>query len=92
LYSFVLVTGGASLLVSLFTLVTLMVRINQLQSVRESMKDNMFGGIAEGMIQSVQIQWGWALLTGGSVGLLFAAWRSISKQRASEVSSAPLPI
>lgn len=43
------------------------------EQMRADLVDNPFAGLAELAIQSVQIQWGWALLVIGTVALLAAA-------------------
>jgi hypothetical protein len=80
----VLVMGGLSLFVPLFTFFSLLYRLNSLHdSMKADLKDNPFAGLAEAAVQSVQIQWGWALLIGGAITLMVAAWRAINEQRLS---------
>jgi hypothetical protein len=59
----------------LFTFINLQARIS-LQARTEMQSDlagNPFGGIANAAMQSVQIQWGWAVLVVGAVLIIAAA-------------------
>lgn len=84
-YKFLLFTGGVSLAILAFTFITFQVRMSQMQSqMKESMKDNPFGGLGEAMLSTVQIQWGWAILIVGAALLIVAA---LLKEMASETAS-----
>jgi hypothetical protein len=81
-FRLVYLTGSLSLLVPVYTLLTLIVRLHSISnSMKEGLKDNPFSGFAEVALQSIQIQWGWILLIGGSVCLLVAAWRAVREQQ-----------
>ena len=84
-YKFLLFTGGGSLAILAFTFINFQVRMTQVQSeMKESMKDNPFGGLGEAMLNTVQIQWGWAVLIIGAALLIAAA---LLKETASETES-----
>lgn len=66
-------TGISSLAVMIFTFVNFQVRMSDMQTQMESqLSGNPFRGIADMAMQSVQIQWGWAVLIVGA-GLVIAA-------------------
>lgn len=75
--SALLVTGGLSLAVMLFTLLRLMNRISGIKDrVSRELADNPFRGIGEAMVSSVQIEWGWLPLIGGAVLLIVVGVKS----------------
>jgi hypothetical protein len=66
-------TGIGSLAVMIFTFVNFQMRMSELQAQMESqLSGNPFRGLADMAMQSVQIQWGWAVLIVGA-GLVIAA-------------------
>jgi len=66
-------TGIGSLAVMIFTFVNFQMRLSDAQAQVESqLSDNPFRGLADIAMQSVQIQWGWAVLIVGA-GLVIAA-------------------
>ena len=66
-------TGLASLAVMIFTFVNFQMKISEMKSHMESeLAGNPFRGLADMAMQSVQLQWGWALLIVG-VGFLIAS-------------------
>ena len=78
------VTGVASLGILASTLIRLEVRMSQAKSKMESdLAGNPFKGIADVAMQSVQMQWGWAVLVIGSVLLIAAA---AMKEKAANVA------
>ena len=82
-------TGGLSLLVLGYTFYTLSARIADAKASMESqLAGNPFIGIAQAAMQSVQLQWGWAVLVLGAVLLLAAAVMSEVRLRQSQASSA----
>ena len=67
------VTGIGTLAVMVFTFVNFQMRMSEAQSQMESqLSGNPFRGLADMAMQSVQIQWGWAVLIVGA-GLVIAA-------------------
>src|SRR5207302_3035134 len=67
-------TGLASLGVLVFTFVTFQMKLSQLkQQMNTELADNPFKGLADVAVQSVQLQWGWAILVVGVVLVLVAA-------------------
>jgi RNase P subunit RPR2 len=66
-------TGMGTLSVMVFTFVNFQMRMSEMQTQMESqLSGNPFRGLADMAMQSVQIQWGWALLIVGA-GLVIAA-------------------
>ena len=66
-------TGIGSLAVMIFTFVNFQMRMSDAQAQIESqLSGNPFRGLTDIAMQSVQIQWGWALLIVGA-GLVIAA-------------------
>jgi hypothetical protein len=67
-------TGLASLGVLGFTFVNFQQKLSELQrGMNRDLADNPFRGLADMALQSVQIQWGWAVLVVGAILLLIAA-------------------
>ncbi len=66
-------TALASLTVMLFTLYNFSSKLSQVKSeMKSDLDDNPFRGFADAAIQSVQLQWGWAVLFVG-IGLLIVS-------------------
>ena len=66
-------TGGASLALMLFTFVSFQTRLSQVKSdMKTQLAGNPFRGIADVAMQSVQLEWGWAVLVVGA-GLVVAS-------------------
>jgi hypothetical protein len=66
-------TGGASLAVMTFTFINFQMKVSDMKKLMESeLADNPFRGLADMAMQSVQLQWGWALLIVGA-GFLIAS-------------------
>ena len=67
------VTGFSSLAVMLFTFIRFQMKIAELKSNMETeLAGNPFKGLAAMTLQTIQIQWGWALLIVGA-GLVIAS-------------------
>ncbi len=67
-------TGVGSLALMLFTFVNFQVRVSQMREEMETkLAGNPFRGIADVAMQSIQIQWGWAVLIIGAALLITAA-------------------
>jgi hypothetical protein len=65
-------TGVGSLAVMAFTFINFQMKISEMKSQMESeLAGNPFRGLADMVMQSVQLQWGWALLIVGA-GLVIA--------------------
>jgi hypothetical protein len=65
-------TGVGSLAVMAFTFINFQMKISDMKSQMESqLAGNPFRGLADMAMQSVQLQWGWALLIVGA-GLVIA--------------------
>jgi len=73
-YRFLWFSGGAAIAVLGFTLISFNVRMSQTrEEMRVDLADNPFRGLAEGMVDTVQLQYGWAVLLIGGILLLVAA-------------------
>jgi hypothetical protein len=67
-------TGIGSLMVMLFTYMSFQSRMSQAKADMETeLAGNPFLGLADMAIQSVQLQWGWALLIVGAALLIASA-------------------
>jgi hypothetical protein len=70
-YRFLWIPGGASLVLLVITLTRFIQLVNDAQSeLTDSLAGNPFAGLAEGLMASVQLQWGWMLLFLGSVVII----------------------
>lgn len=70
-YEKLFITGGLSLLILMFTFINFQLEMSAIKEEMEmSLADNPFRGIADMAMQSVQLQWGWAVLL-IAVGLVF---------------------
>ena len=71
--------GLASLGLIAFTFFGLQARLSEARSkIREEAGDNPFGGLAEAATNAIQLEFGWAVLVLGALGLIAAgilAWR-----------------
>lgn len=66
-------TGCSSLAVMTFTFINFQMKVSDMKKLMESeLADNPFRGLADMAMQSVQLQWGWALLIVGA-GFLIAS-------------------
>jgi hypothetical protein len=67
-------TGLGSLAMILFTFISFQNVVSDMKSeMRADLEGNPFAGMAEAMIGTVQIQWGWAVLIVGAVLLIASA-------------------
>lgn len=74
-YRGLIITGGLSLGMLIFTFITFQLRMSQAQaSMKEQMSGNIFAGIGEAMFDAVQLQWGWAVLVIGAVAVFIAGF------------------
>ena len=75
------ITGGLSLLIVVIDFIYLLYKLNSIKGdMSDKLKDNPFGGMAEAMMSTVQIQYGWVFLFIGSLLLVYAAFaKSITK-------------
>jgi hypothetical protein len=72
-FRLLLLTGGISLGIMIFTFIRFQSRLSAIKNEMQSdLRDNPFAGLADLAIQSVQIQWGMALLVLGAI-LVIAA-------------------
>jgi hypothetical protein len=73
-FRFLWLTGGASLVLLLVTFIRFQSRLSDMkEEVKTKLHDNPFAGFADLAIESVQIQWGLAVLVLGSVLVIAAA-------------------
>jgi hypothetical protein len=69
-----LVTGLCSVGLLLFTLANFMIRMSELRGqMQEQLAGNPFRGLADLAMNSIQLQWGWAVLMLGGVLIVAAA-------------------
>lgn len=67
-------TGIGSLIVLLFTFINFQMKLSELKSqMAIELEGNPFGGLADLAMQSVQLQWGWAVLIVGTVMIIVSA-------------------
>jgi len=72
-YALLWVTGVGSLLLLAYTFVRIQSALGTMRSdMEKNLAGNPFRGIGEAMMQSVQLQWGWAVLVIGA-GLVIAS-------------------
>jgi hypothetical protein len=80
-------TGLCSLGVLAFTFVSFQVRMSEARSQMElELEGNPFRGLADMAMESIQLQWGWALLIVGAALVISAA--AIKGSAGSDVASA----
>jgi hypothetical protein len=73
IYKGLWITGVGSLWVMLYTFINLQSGISKMKKdLNTDLADNPFRGIADMAVNSVQIQWGWAVLVVGA-GLVIAS-------------------
>lgn len=73
-YKMLFLTSIASLALMIFTLVNFTSNLElSREEIKNSLDGNPFAGIADSMMQSAQIEWGWIVLIIGSLLLLFSA-------------------
>ena len=83
-------TGLASLGVLAFTFVSLQFKMAEMKNMlRVELAGNAFHGFADIAVQSVQIQWGWALLLIGAITILCAASMKVKASIARPAPSLP---
>lgn len=70
----VLWAGIAAALVLFYGLFNFMKMKSDMQAELGGDENNPFRGLAEMAMESVQIQWGWIPLLGGTLTLLYAGW------------------
>ncbi|ATO20610.1 zinc ribbon domain-containing protein [Acinetobacter sp. LoGeW2-3] len=69
------VTGGISLLIVVIDFIYLLYKLNSIKGdVVDKLEGNPFSGMAEAMMSTVQIQYGWVFLFIGSLLLVYAAF------------------
>ncbi len=67
-------TGLGSIGVLLFTFINFQLRMSQIiAKAKSELRDNPFRGLADIAIQSVQLQWGWAMLIVGAALIIASA-------------------
>ncbi len=80
-FKLILIPAIAALLLTSITLVGLIAKIAELRSnLVDSLAGNPFAGLATGLFDSIQFQWGWFVLYLGSVGLILLGLGILPKQ------------
>lgn len=73
-YDWLWISGFGSLGILAFTFFRFQSRMSSMKAdMSKGLEDNPFRGIAGLAVQSIQMQWGWALLLAGALMLLIAA-------------------
>ena len=81
--------GIATAALTTFTLVSVLKRISDAKSQLEaSLEGNPFAGLAAGIMNSVQIEWGWLVLYLGAAALISSG---VMARRESQKSDEPQP-
>lgn len=79
--------GIASAALTTFTLVNVLIRISDAKSQLEaSLEGNPFAGLAAGIMNSVQVEWGWLVLYLGAAALITSG---VLARRESQISKEP---
>jgi hypothetical protein len=87
-YQFLVALGAISAAVTTFTLVAILIKIAEVKSEMEaSLEGNPFAGLATGLLNSVQVEWGWIVLYLGSAALIAAGLSHRREQKAQPQSS-----
>ncbi len=67
-------TGIGSLIVLLFSFINFQMKLAELKSqMAIELEGNPFGGLADLAMQSVQLQWGWAVIIVGAIMIIVSA-------------------
>ncbi len=81
-YKLILIPAGIAMGITIFTLITLMTKINDLKAgLGVSMEGNPFAGLAETLAASVKLEWGWFILILSEVALVLVALNILPKQQ-----------
>lgn len=84
------ITGGAALLVMIMSFLGFHTKITELKNNLEiELADNPFKEFADVAINSVQMQWGWAVLLLGAMLTIYAGW---SAARAPKINMSKTPV
>lgn len=81
-------TSAVSFLMVLFSFIYILFKLNKLKSdLSEKLEGNPFGGIAQAMSNTLQIQYGWVFLFVGSLLIMYVAFaKNTDKTETDEVS------
>ena len=72
-YKFLWIPGSLSLVLLIFTLTRFLQVVNDARAdLTNSLAGNPFAGLAEGLMGTIQLQWGWMLLFLGSLAIVSA--------------------
>lgn len=73
-YKWLMATGGCSLAVMAFTFIMLQIKLSEQKAQMETeLAGNPFRALADAAMQSIQFQWGWAVLIIGAACIISAA-------------------
>lgn len=79
-FKFLIVTGGAAIAILTFDLWNFFHKMSLSKAdMQREMAGNPFGGLAEVAMQSIQLQWGWAVMFAGAA-MLIVAWFLSNKE------------
>ena len=80
-YNFLLIPGILAAALTLFDLIAMIAKINDMKaSLNESLAGNPFAGIAQGLANSVQLQWGWFILLLAEAAVVLVALNVLPKE------------
>ncbi len=75
------ITGGVSLLIVIVDFIYLLYTLNSIKGdVSDKLKGNPFGGMADAMMSTIQIQYGWVFLFIGSLLLVYVAFAKVANE------------
>jgi len=75
-------TGGLSLVLLLYTFYNLNIKISEIrENMAQELDGNPFAGLATGMMEGIQLQWGWAFLVVGAGVLVAVSLSPTTAQR-----------
>lgn len=83
--SYAIWPGLGSLAVLAFTFIQLQTRLSDMrETMNAELAGNPFAGLAQMAMQSVQIQWGWAVLMLGGMLVTYSGWKARSDTAGNE--------
>lgn len=73
-YKLVIIPTGLALVLVSFALINFVTKINEIKASMDGVSGGLFGGLAEGLFNSVQLQWGWFVMYLGIGALAFSVF------------------
>ena len=78
-FKFVWIPGGIALILLIVVFARIMGVINEARAALDNLEGNPFKGLAESLVGSVQIQFGWIVLVIGALGLVVGPFLKFTK-------------